>query len=585
MEDEDEHVEEQEDNDPIRREENDFDNDEEEVSEQNEGVGLIQEDFDEVEELHPSDFDFKGKSKAKISSQTTSTSRNGQFRDHFNTSESNPTSSSPPSSDSFHSVRESSPALQQSRKANSSNIDRDETSERASKERQTFDETQDVQDDEIDQDAVIDTTQASWSPLKKNRPGAYQNSAFKTPAQKVPMVNSNSNSSSRTAQVLPQKVVRGKPHPDLAGLLQLFGRGNSQSREERDGYGSSKKRAKVGNGGGNHYYLDEEDEEREEQRNRKTEREKEEIEERSKVGREEESDEEVEIEVEPEDLQQEVIEIEDDQESEDQDSHLQESKEELRSSRLEMEVDEGHGEGCCSHDQENEATRREEEEDPIARDEREHNLAALDEIPDGSSRGQKPSTREEQFPSSTWRNEFSNLAFNSDPDSKDRDSNIPTIAFDLASITERIKRRNARLEREERIQLQLEEDRREEKSRLEEEYEETLNAGLHVTESSVAESALTRIIKKEDFLTMKVVGQFNLGFIIARRRVRVSDKGRNKSAQDDQDLEMEEEETGNGEVGEWLDDLFIVDQHAADEKYNFETLQKETKIRSQRMIW
>lgn len=49
---------------------------------------------------------------------------------------------------------------------------------------------------------------------------------------------------------------------------------------------------------------------------------------------------------------------------------------------------------------------------------------------------------------------------------------------------------------------------------------------------------------------MEVVGQFNLGFIIARLK----------------------------------SDLFIVDQHASDEKYNFEMLQKTTTISNQRLV-
>lgn len=59
-----------------------------------------------------------------------------------------------------------------------------------------------------------------------------------------------------------------------------------------------------------------------------------------------------------------------------------------------------------------------------------------------------------------------------------------------------------------------------------------------------AESELDRFIKKEDFLDMSVLGQFNKGFIIAQL---------NK-------------------------DLFIIDQHAADEIYNFEMLQRNQKI-------
>ena len=33
-----------------------------------------------------------------------------------------------------------------------------------------------------------------------------------------------------------------------------------------------------------------------------------------------------------------------------------------------------------------------------------------------------------------------------------------------------------------------------------------------------------------------------------------------------------------------MDDLFIIDQHAADEKFNFETLQRTTKIHSQQLL-
>lgn len=68
------------------------------------------------------------------------------------------------------------------------------------------------------------------------------------------------------------------------------------------------------------------------------------------------------------------------------------------------------------------------------------------------------------------------------------------------------------------------------------------------------ENYLTLTVKKSDFDHMQVVGQFNLGFIICTRRV-----GSNY-------------------------DLFIVDQHASDEKFNFETLQKTTVFKSQKLI-
>ena len=81
-------------------------------------------------------------------------------------------------------------------------------------------------------------------------------------------------------------------------------------------------------------------------------------------------------------------------------------------------------------------------------------------------------------------------------------------------------------------------------------------------EDSVASAALSRIISKADFEHMVVVGQFNLGFIIVRKR--------NDTSQD-----------GGGGT---MDDLFIVDQHAADEKWNFETLQEKTVIASQKLF-
>lgn len=49
---------------------------------------------------------------------------------------------------------------------------------------------------------------------------------------------------------------------------------------------------------------------------------------------------------------------------------------------------------------------------------------------------------------------------------------------------------------------------------------------------------------------MEIIGQFNLGFIIAR-------------------LEK---------------DLFIIDQHATDEKYRFEKLNNETQLKTQKLI-
>lgn len=86
-------------------------------------------------------------------------------------------------------------------------------------------------------------------------------------------------------------------------------------------------------------------------------------------------------------------------------------------------------------------------------------------------------------------------------------------------------------------------------------------AGAGIDErDEAAEATLSRVVSKADFEAMQVVGQFNLGFIIARRRVEMADSS------------------------EVHDDLFIVDQHASDEKYNFERLQAETVIQAQRLL-
>ncbi|PIA56153.1 hypothetical protein AQUCO_00700479v1 [Aquilegia coerulea] len=67
---------------------------------------------------------------------------------------------------------------------------------------------------------------------------------------------------------------------------------------------------------------------------------------------------------------------------------------------------------------------------------------------------------------------------------------------------------------------------------------------------AAATTELERFFNKEDFGRMEVIGQFNLGFIIGR-----------------------------------LDqDLFIIDQHAADEKYNFERLSQSTIINQQPLL-
>ena len=72
-----------------------------------------------------------------------------------------------------------------------------------------------------------------------------------------------------------------------------------------------------------------------------------------------------------------------------------------------------------------------------------------------------------------------------------------------------------------------------------------------VKKANSLDEQLTLTISKEDFHNMDVIGQFNLGFILATR---------------------------DGT------DLLIIDQHASDEKFNFERLQKTTIVQNQRLV-
>ncbi|PYI07581.1 DNA mismatch repair protein [Aspergillus sclerotiicarbonarius CBS 121057] len=83
------------------------------------------------------------------------------------------------------------------------------------------------------------------------------------------------------------------------------------------------------------------------------------------------------------------------------------------------------------------------------------------------------------------------------------------------------------------------------------------------TEPETAEERLSLTVSKDDFANMRIVGQFNLGFILATRS-----------------------STGDAGAGssDAKDELFIIDQHASDEKFNFERLQAETIVQYQRLV-
>ncbi|KAG4065221.1 hypothetical protein HA402_012663 [Bradysia odoriphaga] len=75
-------------------------------------------------------------------------------------------------------------------------------------------------------------------------------------------------------------------------------------------------------------------------------------------------------------------------------------------------------------------------------------------------------------------------------------------------------------------------------------------ATIEPAKNKLAEEELQTEITKKSFSQMEIIGQFNLGFIVVKLN----------------------------------DDLFIVDQHATDEKFNYETLQKETTLYNQKLV-
>jgi len=79
---------------------------------------------------------------------------------------------------------------------------------------------------------------------------------------------------------------------------------------------------------------------------------------------------------------------------------------------------------------------------------------------------------------------------------------------------------------------------------------ETLCKSSENKEEIHKKSEVRKKLFKDDFKKMRVIGQFNLGFIIC----------------------------------EYNSDLYIIDQHASNEKFRFENLQESTKLRSQKLL-
>ena len=103
------------------------------------------------------------------------------------------------------------------------------------------------------------------------------------------------------------------------------------------------------------------------------------------------------------------------------------------------------------------------------------------------------------------------------------------------------------------------------------------------------ERELARVLPKHAFADMDVCGQFNLGFLIAkaRRHERDPDSSGGAGARTEGAGSVPDGSVGvatRAAAEARGGDLFIIDQHAADEKHRFETYQQTTQIHTQRLL-
>ncbi|XP_023727000.1 mismatch repair endonuclease PMS2, partial [Cryptotermes secundus] len=102
----------------------------------------------------------------------------------------------------------------------------------------------------------------------------------------------------------------------------------------------------------------------------------------------------------------------------------------------------------------------------------------------------------------------------------------------------------------ESIKKKIEEQKKHNTNRNKHQVSVKFRAEIDPAKNQSAELELRKEISQDMFSKMEILGQFNLGFIITR-------------------------------LGS---DLFIIDQHATDEKYNFEMLQLNTVLQNQRLV-
>lgn len=90
-------------------------------------------------------------------------------------------------------------------------------------------------------------------------------------------------------------------------------------------------------------------------------------------------------------------------------------------------------------------------------------------------------------------------------------------------------------------------------------------------EDESPEDRLSLTVSKEDFSHMRIIGQFNLGFILAVRPSQTPIKPNSTPST-------------LAKRASSADQLFIIDQHASDEKSTFERLQSTTVVQNQRLV-
>ncbi|KFQ43091.1 Mismatch repair endonuclease PMS2, partial [Nestor notabilis] len=156
------------------------------------------------------------------------------------------------------------------------------------------------------------------------------------------------------------------------------------------------------------------------------------------------------------------------------------------------------------------------------------------------------SPRIKRFKSGSFRNEVDNFKAGKCPEVKNTTNYKPTV-----DVLVEVKKKTVPLEFSmkvlvEKVKKVIEQQQKSTETQKYRRFKAKISPG----ENKVAEDELRKEISKEMFAKMEIIGQFNLGFIIAKLN----------------------------------SDLFIIDQHATDEKYNFEMLQQHTVLQGQKLI-